>query len=187
MACDRDDPVQPDLSPEAEKLLGAWLTGEEPHQGDAFWGEGVSHIEWHKNILSPLVYYRFDEDGTMSDAFCLHYKDLGQHADPDTPDCARQWSLEDTVFVIKRSFGPGPFAPGALGFGSPWSYDAPPELDPFLWEIHDDFAFLTTTLSLQFVTQDSVVVYFPGDVIPDRYSTLIRMHSMPEGGGLTGR
>lgn len=180
-ACGRDDPLQPpDLSPEAEKLVGAWLTGEEPHQGDAFWGGGAAEIQWQKNIFGQLVSYRFDADGTMSDAFCLHSKDLGQYDDPDIPDCARQWSLEDTIFVLKQSLGRGPFPPDALGFGSPWSYYAPPELDPFVWEIDDnDFVSLTATLSLKFVTEDSVVVYFPGDLIPDRYSTMTRMHSMP--------
>ena len=57
---------------------------------------------------------------------------------PTKLSCARQWSFEDTVLVLKRSFGRGPFPPDALGFGSRWSYDAPPELDPFGREIDED-------------------------------------------------
>lgn len=181
-ACGRDDPVQPDppvLTPEAEKMVGIWLSGEEPHHQE--FGAGYGGVGFWNNIMGSNFPYRFDADGTLIDAFCLRYKLLAEQrgqTEYQANECARQWSLTDTVFVIRHVFGKGPFPPDHFGSGHrPWP--GPEETNPYEWADDDGVVSLTTTLSLKFVTDDSVMVTYPGGFLVDHYSSLTRLESMP--------
>ncbi len=95
-ACGRDGPTGPDLTPEAEKLVGLWRSTSTPPS-------------WYINsILSTDTNYRLSADGTFT-----HLK-WGVVA---------KWSLLDTVFALKHTLDAGIIAPGLYTWEGDPAYD----------------------------------------------------------------